>query len=56
MKKKQPSPKFIITEKEPGKPDTIGAVFDYYSLRGYDAMPKNATINSTKFKSDKNGR
>lgn len=44
MAKKQPSPQFIITEKEPAEPDTIGIVFDYFSERGYETLPENVTI------------
>lgn len=50
MAKKQPSQQFILTEKEPGQPNTIGAVFDYFYERGYDTMPKNVTIKTELFK------
>ena len=50
MAKKQPSPQFIITEKEPAEPDTIGIVFDYFSERGYETLPKNVTIETEPFK------
>lgn len=50
MAKKQPSPQFIITEKEQGQPNTIGAVFDYFSERGYETLPENVTIKCEPFK------
>jgi hypothetical protein len=50
MAKKQPPQKFIITEKEPAEPDTIGAVFDYFYERGYETLPKNVTIETEPFK------
>jgi hypothetical protein len=50
MAKKQQPQQFIITEKEPGQPNTIGAVFDYFSERGYETLPKNVTIETEPFK------
>lgn len=50
MAKKQPPKKFIITEKEPGQPNTIGFIFDYYKNRGYDSLPPNVTIKTELFK------
>jgi hypothetical protein len=49
-KKQQPSPQFIITEKEPAEPDTIGFIFDYYKNRGYDSLPPNVTVETEPFK------
>lgn len=50
MAKKQQPQQFIITEKEPAEPDTIGFIFDYYKNRGYDSLPPNVTVETEPFK------
>jgi len=48
--KKQP-PRLELNPREPATPGTIGVVFDYWRLRGWDTMPDNVTINCDNFKS-----